>query len=286
MKKSILILTSILFLSTYFTKAQVASYTNYSSTGYDYKFGVEYQNNLGVYKDLYQMWDSMSLIFYFDTIRFAPGTRFILPGSNSQYVGGDGSLISFPTNLSSFTNGPAYINQAGARTAISVTTTGSGGATYNNSTGVLNVPNNSATYISAPYIEVTKSAAQTITANTLTTVTWGAESFKSGITHSNSTNNSRITLDEAGNYSGGVTLWITTWNSVTVSRCEVQLFKNGSFYKELYDFSMLSSDSPSISLPFTITNGSASDYYEIKFLQNSGASRDISTTSFFWIKKI
>lgn len=35
-----------------------------------------------------------------------------------------------------------FINQAGARTAISLTTTGSSGAaTYNNSTGVLNVPN-------------------------------------------------------------------------------------------------------------------------------------------------
>ena len=40
------------------------------------------------------------------------------------------------------TNPSAYINQAGARSAISLTTTGtSGAATYNSSTGVLNVPN-------------------------------------------------------------------------------------------------------------------------------------------------
>lgn len=40
------------------------------------------------------------------------------------------------------TNPSAYINQAGARTAISLTTTGTAGAaTYNSSTGVLNVPN-------------------------------------------------------------------------------------------------------------------------------------------------
>jgi len=40
------------------------------------------------------------------------------------------------------TNPSSYINQAGARGAISLTTTGSSGAaTYNSSTGVLNVPN-------------------------------------------------------------------------------------------------------------------------------------------------
>lgn len=40
------------------------------------------------------------------------------------------------------TNPSAFITQSGARTAISLTTTGtSGAATYNNSTGVLNVPN-------------------------------------------------------------------------------------------------------------------------------------------------
>ena len=37
-------------------------------------------------------------------------------------------------------NPSAYINQAGARTAISLTTTGSGTATYNSTTGALNVP--------------------------------------------------------------------------------------------------------------------------------------------------
>ena len=41
-------------------------------------------------------------------------------------------------------NPSAYINQAGARTAISLTTTGSGAATYNSTTGALNVPTASA----------------------------------------------------------------------------------------------------------------------------------------------
>lgn len=87
-------------------------------------------------------------------------------GTTSQYVRGDGSLATFPTNLSAFTNGPGYItgitsgnvttalgytpynatnpnsyvDASGARSSISLTTTGSGAATYNSSTGVLNVP--------------------------------------------------------------------------------------------------------------------------------------------------
>lgn len=96
----------------------------------------------------------------------------IATGTTAQYLRGDGSLATFPTNLSSFTNGPGYITSytetdplfdtkfaaktttgliegtnlyftnTRARSAISLTTTGSSGAaTYNSTTGVLNVPN-------------------------------------------------------------------------------------------------------------------------------------------------
>jgi hypothetical protein len=67
-------------------------------------------------------------------------------GTTAQYVSGNGSLVTFPaiptvpTNISAFTNDSGYVNQAGARSSISLTTTGSGAATYNSSTGVLNVP--------------------------------------------------------------------------------------------------------------------------------------------------
>jgi len=68
-------------------------------------------------------------------------TKFNSPsGTSLQYVRGDGTLFTFPTAVSSFTNDSNYLNQAGARNAISLTTTGSGAATYNSSTGVLNVP--------------------------------------------------------------------------------------------------------------------------------------------------
>lgn len=59
------------------------------------------------------------------------------------------SLTGKPTTLSGYgitdayplTGNPSnFINQSGARTAISLTTTGTGSATYNNTTGVLNIP--------------------------------------------------------------------------------------------------------------------------------------------------
>lgn len=62
-------------------------------------------------------------------------------GSTAQYLRGDGSLATFPTAVSTFSNDSGYVTQAGARSAISLTTTGtSGSATYNSSTGVLNIP--------------------------------------------------------------------------------------------------------------------------------------------------
>jgi hypothetical protein len=70
----------------------------------------------------------------------AASTYATKSGTTAQYIRGDGTTATFPTNVSSFTNDNAYINQSGARGAISLTTTGSGVASYNNSTGVLNVP--------------------------------------------------------------------------------------------------------------------------------------------------
>jgi len=61
------------------------------------------------------------------------------------------------------TNPSAYINQAGARSAISVTTTGSSGAaTYNSSTGVLNIPQyaQATPVISSPTFATSTAATQ------------------------------------------------------------------------------------------------------------------------------
>lgn len=54
-----------------------------------------------------------------------------------------GSMINAALGFTPYSaaNPNGYINQAGARTAISLTTSGSGAATYNPGTGILNVPN-------------------------------------------------------------------------------------------------------------------------------------------------
>lgn len=62
-------------------------------------------------------------------------------GTTAQYARGDGSLATLNTAAVP-ESGNLYYTDARARAAISLTTTGtSGAATYNNSTGVLNIPN-------------------------------------------------------------------------------------------------------------------------------------------------
>jgi len=101
-------------------------------------------------------------------LQTALDSKFNSPsGTTLQYIRGDGSLATFPTGISSFTNDAGYltgitsgqitaalgytpynatnpnnyITQVQARAAISMTNTGtSGAATYNSSTGVINVP--------------------------------------------------------------------------------------------------------------------------------------------------
>jgi hypothetical protein len=47
---------------------------------------------------------------------------------------------TIPTNNNQLTNGSGFLNQSGVRGAITVTTVGTGSASYNNTSGVLNVP--------------------------------------------------------------------------------------------------------------------------------------------------
>lgn len=62
-------------------------------------------------------------------------------GITSQYIRGDGSLATLNTTVVP-EGANLYFTQSRARTSISLTTTGnSGSSTYNNSTGVFNIPN-------------------------------------------------------------------------------------------------------------------------------------------------
>jgi len=77
-----------------------------------------------------------------------------IPTNTNQLTNGAG----FITNLSSFTTSNLsegsnlYYTDTRARSAISITTTGSGAASYSSSTGVLNIPNNAAPGASTPPI--------------------------------------------------------------------------------------------------------------------------------------
>lgn len=64
--------------------------------------------------------------------------------SDWNAVSGVAQILNKPTVISAFSNDLNFINQSQARSAISLTTTGSGAATYNSTTGVLNVPTPSA----------------------------------------------------------------------------------------------------------------------------------------------
>lgn len=169
----------------------------------------------------------------------------IAVGTTAQYWRGDKTWVTSPTNLSSFTNGPgyitgitsanvttalgftpynatnpsAYITQAGARTAISLTTTGSGAASYNNSTGVLNVPTATAgvtsvtagTGLSGGTITTTGtiSMPSTGTSGTYSGVTTDAQGRVTAGTTRSFTNSATKTLVTSASGQGGVQLSTT-----------------------------------------------------------------------------
>lgn len=97
------------------------------------------------------------------------------------------------------TNPNAYVNQAGARSAISLTTTGSGAATYNSSTGALNIPpGNSGTVTSV-------TAGTGLSGGTITTT--GTISLPNTGTAGTFTT---VTTDEQGRVASGTALLIAT----------------------------------------------------------------------------
>jgi len=69
-----------------------------------------------------------------------PSFATVATSGSYNDLGNKPTIPTVPTTVSSFTNDSAYVNQAGARSSVSLTTTGTGAATYNSSTGVLNVP--------------------------------------------------------------------------------------------------------------------------------------------------
>jgi hypothetical protein len=125
----------------------------------------------------------------------------------------------------------------------------------------------------------TKTAAQTLTNNTGTILTWNAERFDTDGFHDNSTNNSRMTIP-AGK--GGKYLVVASAYWVTGSGYrELNVLKNGSIVNYFYTVIDVTYGFQNIS---TIVDCVATDYLELRGFQDSGGNLNVNSgaeNSFF-----
>lgn len=181
----------------------------------------------------------------------ALSAKFNTPsGTTSEYVRGNGTLATFPTiptNTNQLTNGSNFVDVAGARGSVSLTTTGSGAATYNSTTGVLNVPTPSAytlpnTGTAGTYSGVTTDAQGRVTAGTTRSFTnnpsrtiqtvaaagngWQIDASRDSTVSYSVTIATSLTL--SGGTSGYVVLEIASTNSSTAANWqEIDRLPNG-----------------------------------------------------------
>ena len=88
----------------------------------------------------YAIWDAKKKVLIKDT---TTNTYYHTTGAAMNTTSlANGDLLKYNSSTGEWNNfAPDYVNQSGARSAISLTTTGSSGAaSYNSSTGVLNIP--------------------------------------------------------------------------------------------------------------------------------------------------
>lgn len=115
---------------------------------------------------------------------------------------------------------------------------------------------------------------QTISNNTETAITFDQEIADTNTMHDNSTNNSRITIKQAGRYN---IIGSIRWESVSSGgyNRHITISKNGTgiFTQTMEPFSAISTPSQIVS---GILNLSANDYIELKVYQDSGGNLDIS----------
>lgn len=124
----------------------------------------------------------------------------------------------------------------------------------------------------------THNANQSIAHNTSTVVALNTETYKtSGITHSNVTNNSRVTMDSAGKYLFTANV---SWGA-NATGFRALVFKiNGTTYVGIARMMAITTASEqSYQMAVTEWNASAGDYVEIEVFQNSGSSINIETGS-------
>ena len=133
-------------------------------------------------------------------------------------------------------------------TAVDLSTTGGGGTTPEGTT-------------------VRKTGAQSISSATVTTLTWDAEVVDDDGWHDNVTNNSRITVTDAGWY---VVSANVEWSTNLTGRRFLGLYVNGTGVRSVRAPAVNGdTTNQAISSPMKL---SASDYVEVKVLQTSGSN--------------
>lgn len=121
-----------------------------------------------------------------------------------------------------------------------------------------------------------KSASQSISNDTLTTVTFDSEFFDTDGYHSTSTNTSRITIPTA---KAGKFLFVANvlWAANATGMRNMRLKKNGADVTE-FCFNASSAGAGSTMFTFLIEAADA-DYFEATCYQNSGGARTINGTA-------
>lgn len=126
--------------------------------------------------------------------------------------------------------------------------------------------------INKPMAKVTKSVDQSIPNNTLTMVTWDEEKYDTDDMHSTSTNNTRITFNTSGIYSGTIQ---AEWGINSGGFRFLEVKKNGggpAVARSRYSADNASERTASFTEYFEVD-----DYIELEVFQDSGGNLDFES---------
>ena len=144
------------------------------------------------------------------------------------------------------------------------------------STGLVwQAPSSTPTFVGC---SLTKTANQSTSNVTLTTISWDSENFDTDGFHDNVTNNSRITIPsgKAGKY---LFTSIINWNNNATGYREVRFTKNGT--AQSYANIAATPTGEAGTVITQILNLAVADYVEIKAEQSSGGALDVKSYSIF-----
>lgn len=117
---------------------------------------------------------------------------------------------------------------------------------------------------------------QTFNHNTTLILAWNAENFDTNSYHDNVTNNSRITVPNAGYYLFNLFVTTTSSNQGTV---QAYLRKNNATNWAYYQENMNQNNTQDFSIAFsTVLNLAANDYVEARMYQTGGSTETIYGT--------